>query len=205
MIRCHRVTSSARGKLGLTLNSAWRAGSGRCGRRVDRLSEAEAPVAQLDRALPSEGRGQRFESSRARQIEPGPFRAHRLRFIPDTWVATLGSGCSWTRDSFRFSQDYRHHVQASGVAFEILKDQRGFAPGVLSRFSRNALRPRDVRSGRRGLVPSILGLGAVADRVGPGEHEGRNNEYEVDTDQPHERALVELLVEVHECLENLDR
>ena len=28
---------------------------------------ANAPVAQLDRALPSEGKGQRFESSRARQ------------------------------------------------------------------------------------------------------------------------------------------
>ena len=28
---------------------------------------AYAPVAQLDRALPSEGRGQRFESSRVRQ------------------------------------------------------------------------------------------------------------------------------------------
>ncbi len=27
-----------------------------------------APVAQLDRALPSEGRGQRFESSRVRQL-----------------------------------------------------------------------------------------------------------------------------------------
>ena len=31
------------------------------------LSRRHAPVAQLDRALPSEGRGQRFESSRARQ------------------------------------------------------------------------------------------------------------------------------------------
>jgi hypothetical protein len=29
-----------------------------------------APVAQLDRALPSEGKGQRFESSRARQKTP---------------------------------------------------------------------------------------------------------------------------------------
>jgi hypothetical protein len=29
---------------------------------------APAPVAQLDRALPSEGRGQRFESSRVRQL-----------------------------------------------------------------------------------------------------------------------------------------
>ena len=29
-----------------------------------------APVAQLDRALPSEGRGQRFESSRVRHLSP---------------------------------------------------------------------------------------------------------------------------------------
>lgn len=34
-----------------------------CG-RLDR--QAQAPVAQLDRALPSEGKGQRFESPRAR-------------------------------------------------------------------------------------------------------------------------------------------
>ena len=31
-----------------------------------RYKAREAPVAQLDRALPSEGRGQRFESSRVR-------------------------------------------------------------------------------------------------------------------------------------------
>ncbi len=30
---------------------------------------SHAPVAQLDRALPSEGRGQGFESLRARQIQ----------------------------------------------------------------------------------------------------------------------------------------
>jgi hypothetical protein len=37
--------------------------------RVDRsgIKSPEAPVAQLDRALPSEGKGQRFESPRARQ------------------------------------------------------------------------------------------------------------------------------------------
>src|SRR5207302_2524544 len=45
-----------------------------------------APVAQLDRALPSEGRGHRFESCRARQSRRGPFRTHGLRFIPETWV-----------------------------------------------------------------------------------------------------------------------
>jgi hypothetical protein len=46
-----------------------------CGGATDRLKVRRrcqgdpvfAPVAQLDRALPSEGRGQRFESSRVRQ------------------------------------------------------------------------------------------------------------------------------------------
>src|SRR5207302_108059 len=33
-----------------------------------RYARANAPVAQLDRALPSEGRGQGFESLRARQL-----------------------------------------------------------------------------------------------------------------------------------------
>ena len=39
-------------------------------RRRHRLGSRclEAPVAQLDRALPSEGRGQGFESLRVRQI-----------------------------------------------------------------------------------------------------------------------------------------
>src|SRR5271165_5089351 len=32
------------------------------------LAAVDAPVAQLDRALPSEGKGQRFESPRARQF-----------------------------------------------------------------------------------------------------------------------------------------
>ena len=35
-----------------------------------RYQQRNAPVAQLDRALPSEGRGQRFESSRARHFGP---------------------------------------------------------------------------------------------------------------------------------------
>ena len=37
-----------------------------------KCSEFHAPVAQLDRVLPSEGRGQRFESSRARHLIKGP-------------------------------------------------------------------------------------------------------------------------------------
>jgi hypothetical protein len=32
------------------------------------MAAKDAPVAQLDRALPSEGRGHRFESCRARQL-----------------------------------------------------------------------------------------------------------------------------------------
>ena len=37
--------------------------------RLNEYLKVIAPVAQLDRALPSGGRGQRFESSRARQIK----------------------------------------------------------------------------------------------------------------------------------------
>ncbi len=40
----------------------------RCRRRVNRLNGANAPVAQLDRALPSEGKGHTFESCRVRHI-----------------------------------------------------------------------------------------------------------------------------------------
>ncbi len=38
------------------------------GQGVLAIPPLEAPVAQLDRALPSEGRGQRFESSRVRHF-----------------------------------------------------------------------------------------------------------------------------------------
>jgi hypothetical protein len=45
------------------LDAAWRATP-----TSARIALLEAPVAQLDRALPSEGRGQGFESLRVRQI-----------------------------------------------------------------------------------------------------------------------------------------
>ena len=35
---------------------------------VSSIEDLRAPVAQLDRALPSEGKGRTFESSRARQL-----------------------------------------------------------------------------------------------------------------------------------------
>ena len=46
-----------------------------------------APVAQLDRALPSEGRGQGFESLRVRHtvwFEPEPPK--NVRFFPVNWI-----------------------------------------------------------------------------------------------------------------------
>jgi hypothetical protein len=48
----------------------------RCGGRelFKRPHASSAPVAQLDRALPSEGRGQGFESLRARQLAPNGIR-----------------------------------------------------------------------------------------------------------------------------------
>ena len=72
-----------------------------------------APVAQLDRALPSGGRGQRFESSRARQLRchflviPGPAlrlgRSARCVRPPDKRSRFTLSGAptslSFSRDS----------------------------------------------------------------------------------------------------------
>ena len=49
-------------------------------------SAAKAPVAQLDRALPSEGRGQRFESSRVRQ---DTLKNSRLAFGPGLTLGLL--------------------------------------------------------------------------------------------------------------------
>src|SRR5258707_9288819 len=40
----------------------------RCRRPPNRLHHGHAPVAQLDRALPSEGKGHTFESCRVRQL-----------------------------------------------------------------------------------------------------------------------------------------
>src|SRR5580692_5139999 len=66
------------------------------------IEAGEAPVAQLDRALPSEGKGQKFESSRARhdfndldrkQFSPfGAAEAPRKHSTSDIWTdcRTLG-------------------------------------------------------------------------------------------------------------------
>jgi hypothetical protein len=44
----------------------------RCRPPANRLNEPDAPVAQLDRALPSEGKGHTFESCRVRQQSQKP-------------------------------------------------------------------------------------------------------------------------------------
>src|SRR5947209_6120511 len=49
-------------RVGHRRSAAFRA----CGEKACSLSRRHAPVAQLDRALPSEGKGQRFESCRVR-------------------------------------------------------------------------------------------------------------------------------------------
>ena len=43
-----------------------------------------APVAQLDRVPGYELGGREFESLRARHFHVGPYRRHRLQFIPGT-------------------------------------------------------------------------------------------------------------------------
>ena len=52
---------------------------------VPEILDFIAPVAQLDRALPSGGRGQRFESSRARH-KLNELRAFRLYNSPGFWT-----------------------------------------------------------------------------------------------------------------------
>jgi hypothetical protein len=52
---------------------------GRCRCLADRLNQPHAPVAQLDRALPSEGKGHTFESCRVRQFIFMVRRAMRAR------------------------------------------------------------------------------------------------------------------------------
>ena len=47
---------------------------------------SNAPVAQLDRVLPSEGRGRRFESCRARQIRKRSREAGFLRIWGAGWL-----------------------------------------------------------------------------------------------------------------------
>ena len=45
---------------------------------VRRISGRSAPVAQLDRALPSEGRGHRFESCRVRHLSSKRLKVHKF-------------------------------------------------------------------------------------------------------------------------------
>src|SRR5665811_2180712 len=56
----------------------------RCRRTANRLNEPHAPVAQLDRALPSEGKGHTFESCRVRH-----FRAKLRTFGPALWSPAI--------------------------------------------------------------------------------------------------------------------
>ena len=63
-----RVTrGDARSAPGTRERLAGLTGAGVAAPDAFRYLRADAPVAQLDRALPSEGKGQRFESPRARQ------------------------------------------------------------------------------------------------------------------------------------------
>jgi hypothetical protein len=53
-------------------------------------SRRHAPVAQLDRVLPSEGRGRTFESSRARQATPSDLMVVPVLRLPAKKSARYG-------------------------------------------------------------------------------------------------------------------
>jgi hypothetical protein len=55
-------------------------------------SGLNAPVAQLDRALPSEGKGHTFESCRVRQIDPSP-----QDYAPNGWHRLAMSDPEWPK------------------------------------------------------------------------------------------------------------
>ena len=65
---------------------------------VRHRSAAQAPVAQLDRALPSEGKGREFESRRVRhlpvtaQTAQGPNESRFKRSLPDGFGRQLYLG-----------------------------------------------------------------------------------------------------------------
>ena len=64
-----------------------------------------APVAQLDRALPSEGRGQRFESSRVRQLPSFKVRGPWIKqLFPNDYRSGTGVCCVmvWVRSPVYF-------------------------------------------------------------------------------------------------------
>jgi hypothetical protein len=73
-----------------------------------------APVAQLDRVLPSEGRGHRFESCRARQLKQwvtvfdcGPFFIRGAKGVQKVELASFSSiqKTPWQQGGWRDCQD----------------------------------------------------------------------------------------------------
>ena len=63
---------------------------------VSSIEDLPAPVAQLDRALPSEGKGQRFESPRARQFTISHNIAWRMRPAPGPVCSTSNHTSRWS-------------------------------------------------------------------------------------------------------------
>jgi hypothetical protein len=96
------------------------------------LCNRNAPVAQLDRVLPSEGRGRRFESCRARHSH----RPSRLRF-----ARICSAGISFCASSFliRISCSFgcrsREWFMSNGRITLLLVDDEPFAAPLYSNIS----------------------------------------------------------------------
>ena len=73
---------------------------------------SSAPVAQLDRALPSGGKGQRFESSRARQLLHLPGRCRQ-------WPRRAADPQTWALERPPATATYRFPVQARLLFFNL--------------------------------------------------------------------------------------
>ena len=81
---CGRRREDTGDSMRLASIPAWEGAEYVAALRPLRYQQRNAPVAQLDRALPSEGRGQRFESSRARHFGPKLLGSAKTRLTSRT-------------------------------------------------------------------------------------------------------------------------
>jgi hypothetical protein len=113
-----RTRSLERSRIsGASLRAAPRPGNAHCRLRRHPLFKPQscviAPVAQLDRALPSEGKGQRFESSRARQQINYLTKTSLQRVSLSKRIASNGAGFAHAHGC---TAESHHHARCDRAA-----------------------------------------------------------------------------------------
>src|SRR5205807_5396185 len=86
---------------------------GRCRPPANRLNEPNAPVAQLDRALPSEGKGHTFESCRVRHFA---CNAGLASIFPSGRMSRSHAGCRSPGQKYRKQPHAKKQAVAGAIA-----------------------------------------------------------------------------------------